>query len=137
MRPTIRYLLATSCLAVGSVQAQVANISATDLVTSGISSTAMQASSSPTYVPNDGETFIAIQRDGTTKTGTVRTAATQITAQGIGPITLSDQVINIPSGTGVILAGPFPEGRWNNTLYDTVKIDWSAPVSLTVVRVPQ
>lgn len=141
MRKTL--LATTSLVAVAAfmtavdLNAQVATISTTDLLVSGVSSSAMVTSASPTYIPNDGESFIAIARDGTTKTATIRTAATQINAQGIGPITLSDQVLNIPSGTGVILAGPFPEGRWNNTQYDTVKIDFSAPVSLTVVRVPQ
>lgn len=134
-----KVLLATAALVLPAAiaGAQTANISVTDLVVSGVSASAMQASSSPTYIPNDGETFIAVQQAGTAKTGTIRTQATQINAQGMGPITLADQTLLVPSGTGVVLAGPFPTGRWNNPAYGTVKIDWSAPVSLTVIRLPQ
>lgn len=134
-----KLLLATTALAIlaGVAEAQVATISTTDLLTSGISTTAMGASASPTYFGNDGFTFLAVARDGTTKTGTIRSQVTSISTQGLGPITLADQTLSIPSGTGVVLAGPFPKGRWNNTQYDTVRVDWSAPVSLTVLRLPQ
>lgn len=131
--------LAASCLTAlaGQAFAQAANISATDLTPAGFNTgLLMQVAPSPTYVSNDGETLLVARTGASAVTATIRTKATQMSQAGFGTVALTDQAVVIPSGTTIIM-GPFPTGRWNDTAYGTVKVDFTGAISVTSVRVPQ
>lgn len=134
-----KLILSTSALVAlaGSAAAQVANVTPTDLTPAGFNTTLNMATApSPSYIPNDGESLIVARTAAAAVTLTIRTKATTMSQAGYGSVTLTDQVVVIPSGTTFVM-GPFPPGRWNDTQFGTIKVDASAPISLTTLRVPQ
>lgn len=132
-------LLASTVLAfvAGAALAQVNNVTPTDVTAAGVNiSTSLIANPSPTYFTNDGMTLLAVRTGASGTTATVRTKATQITQQGLGTVTLTDQAVVIPANAFMLL-GPFPTGRWNDPLYNTVRVDFSTAANVTTVHVPQ
>ncbi|RVD58861.1 hypothetical protein EN866_19525 [Mesorhizobium sp. M2D.F.Ca.ET.223.01.1.1] len=111
--------------------AQVANISRTDLSVSGTNITSGLQNASPnTYFQNDGRTVLVLKNNtGAPVTGTVKTQKTSIYREGIGYVSLADEVITVPSASTVI-AGPYPTGRWN-TVSDTVQVSMSTAVGVS------
>jgi hypothetical protein len=118
--------------------AQSANISRTDMgpsTTSANLTTGLQNAQTSTFFQNDGETLLAIRGGGTAVTATIKTQKDSLSKEGYGTVALTDQVVSIPSAT-LIIAGPFPTGRWNTTA-GTVGVSMSAVtgVSATALRV--
>lgn len=135
-----RILLACTALVAlsGIAQAQVANISTTDAVVTGVNTGAgMQNAATSMWFANDGETLLVLKGAATAVTATIKTQATQMSQAGYGTVSLTDQTVSVPSSS-VVIAGPFPTGRWN-TGFGTVAVSMSAisGVSATSVRVPQ
>lgn len=137
-----RAIALAALLPVGAF-AQTANISRTDLTTSGVNLTS-SAQNAPgvIYMPNDGRSLLYIDNRSvsTGVTATITTQKTSVTKDGYGTISLSDQVVSIPSSSRVIV-GPFPTGRWNSTGGSgggTVRVSMSTvtPVSTTSLRLP-
>ncbi len=132
-------LLASTALSfiAGSAFAQVNNVTPTDVTQAGINiSTSLIANPSPTYFTNDGMTMLLVRTGASGTTATVRTKATQITQQGLGTVQLADQVTVVPANAFMAL-GPYPIGRFNDPLYNTVRVDFSTAASVMTVHVPQ
>ncbi|WP_461325117.1 hypothetical protein [Bradyrhizobium diazoefficiens] len=145
----LKLLMATTCFALVSAifsaedaNAQVANISRTDLdfvngLTIGTSTT-MQSAVSQTYFDNDGRTAVIIKNNtGAPVTANIISSFLSYFVERLGMVSLSNQAITIPSASTVMF-GPFGTERWNNA-NNTVQVSFTtiAGVSVTAVRLPK
>jgi len=134
-------LLGMLSLLGSAANAQTATISTTDATTSGLnlSTNAQSAPATTVYFSNDGNTLLYVRNNsGASVNLTQISQQAAVNVQGYGPVTLASKEVAIPSASHVVL-GPFPKGRWNNTVYDTMAVSLSTAtgVSMSAVRVPQ
>lgn len=134
-----KLLLATTALAFATTaHAGTANISSTELSVSGFNTAASMQNASPTmYLSNDGRSILALKGGASAVTATIVTGATSISKPGFGTVTLSDQTVSVPA-SAVVLIGPFPRGRWNNS-DGLVRVSMTSVVgvSATTLKVPE
>lgn len=135
----MKKLILSLLLLSGVAHAQTTpTISTTDVTTSGFNaSNALQNAATSMYFQNDGETLLVVKGGASSVTATVKTQATTMSQNGYGSVALTDQTVSVPAGA-VVVAGPFPTGRWNNQ-YGLVGVSMSAVtgVSASTLRVPE
>lgn len=127
-------------LMVSAAHAQTANVSQTDITTSGVNLSASPSTvpSTTLYFNNDGNTMLAIKTGNTAISVTTRNNGSNICGQGYGCVPPSDVAVAQPANT-VEVYGPFPQGRWNIPGFDTVRVDLTSTtqVSASAVRMPR
>lgn len=74
----------------------------------------MQNASPTTSFSNDGYTMLVIKTGASAVSATLKTQAQSISQNGYGTTALSDIPLAIPANS-VVLAGPFPQARWNTS----------------------
>lgn len=116
----------------------VPNVNVSDLTTAGYNTGAgMQNATAVSFVANNGETFIVIRSTSAATTATIVTQAKSVSQAGYGTAPLSDQTVSVPANS-VVMAGPFPTGRWNNPYgHVAVSLTTTTGVSISAINVPQ
>lgn len=136
MNKTLQTVIAVvAFVAASQAEAQVANVTPTEVSASGVNLTTGLASAPGTslYLSNDGNNSLVIKTGSTAISATVRSNGSQACPAGFGCFSLPDVAVNVPANSYVEM-GSFPKNRFNIPGFDTVKVDITSTTLVSVTN---